>query len=153
MALTKGTEILWSDITTVLTSVNAARRKMNISNTTVTGGIGTLAKQSTVQDLYDALLECGGKEFPFFEGTSLAGFKKVEVKEITIPSVGDLIKPLPLVEIDEEANHVKLSIKGIDYRVGNKNKKAKIKETGTGFEPLINNIEHWINEKLNEMKS
>ena len=33
------------------------------------------------------------------------------------------------------------------------NKKAKIKETGTGFEPLINNIEHWINEKLNEMKS
>ena len=91
MALTKGTEILWSDITTVLTSVNAARRKMNISNTTVTGGIGTLAKQSTVQDLYDALLECGGKEFPFFEGTSLAGFKKVEVKEITIPSVGDML--------------------------------------------------------------
>ena len=58
-----------------------------------------------------------------------------------------------IIEIDEEANHVKLSIKGIDDRVGNKNKKAKIKETGTGFEPLINNIEHWINEKLNEMKS
>ena len=64
--------------------------------------------------------------------------------------VGELIIAR-IIEIDETTNHVKLSIKGINHRVNSKNKKTKIKETGTGFEPLINNLEYWITEKLHEI--
>ena len=66
--------------------------------------------------------------------------------------VGELIIAR-IIEIDEATNHVKLSIKGINHRVNSKNKKTKIKETGTGFEPLINNLEYWITEKLHEIDS
>ena len=66
--------------------------------------------------------------------------------------VGELIIAR-IIEIDETTNHVKLAITGINHRVTSKHKKPKIKETGTGFEPLINNLEYWITEKLHEIDS
>ena len=57
-----------------------------------------------------------------------------------------------VLEVDEETNHVKLSIKDIDYRISRKSKRSKIKETGSGFGILFDNLDYWIDEKLKEIK-
>lgn len=64
--------------------------------------------------------------------------------------VGETIY-VKVIEVDEKTNHVKLSIKDIDYRI-NKKHKSKIKETGSGFVILRDNLDNWISKKLNEMK-
>ncbi len=56
-----------------------------------------------------------------------------------------------ILDVDDSLNHTKLSIKDIDYRMDGKSKKMPIKETGTGFEQLKNNLDKWINDKLEEM--
>jgi predicted RNA-binding protein with RPS1 domain len=57
-----------------------------------------------------------------------------------------------VIDVDETENHVKLSIKGIDYRIRNSSKKvSSIKEVGTGFVALEENREVWIREKLKEL--
>lgn len=63
--------------------------------------------------------------------------------------VGDKIF-VEVVEVDEDDNHLRLSIKDIDY----KNDGAKLKrmaETKNGFKPLKDNLEIWINEKIKEI--
>lgn len=57
-----------------------------------------------------------------------------------------------VIDVDEEENHVKLSIKDIDYRIEKDRKKtSRIKEVGTGFALLEQNREEWIKEKLKEL--
>ena len=56
-----------------------------------------------------------------------------------------------VLEVDEKTNHVKLSIKDINYRISKKRNKSKIKETGTGFGILFENLDNWIEEKLEEI--
>ena len=58
-----------------------------------------------------------------------------------------------VLEVDEKTNHVKLSIKDIDYRISNKKNRSKIKETGTGFKILADNLDNWVEKKLNEIGS
>ena len=58
-----------------------------------------------------------------------------------------------VIEVDEETNHVKLSIKDIDYKIENKKRKSKIVERGTGFKILEDNLNYWIKEKLDEISS
>ncbi len=65
--------------------------------------------------------------------------------------VGETIY-VKVIEVDEKTNHVKLSIKDIDYRISKKSNKSKIKETGSGFEILKDNLDDWVLKKLNEMK-
>ena len=65
--------------------------------------------------------------------------------------VGETIY-VKVIEVDEKTNHVKLSIKDIDYRINKKPTKSKIKETGSGFEILSNNLDSWVAKKLDEMK-
>lgn len=57
-----------------------------------------------------------------------------------------------VIDVDENTNHVKLSIKDINHKINNKSKKTKIKETGTGFLVLYSNLDDWIDEKIKEMK-
>jgi len=57
-----------------------------------------------------------------------------------------------VLEVDEATNHVKLSIKDIDYRINKKRRRSKIKETGSGFLPLYNSLDDWIDEKIKEME-
>ena len=55
-----------------------------------------------------------------------------------------------IVEVDDENKQVKLSIKDIDYRHDG----ARIKrmaETKSGFTPLKENLDKWINEKIKEL--
>ncbi len=56
-----------------------------------------------------------------------------------------------IIDIDDESNHLKLSIKDIDYKGENKSKRRKIKEVGTGFKKLEENLNKWIEEKIEEI--
>ncbi len=60
---------------------------------------------------------------------------------------GDYIEA-KVLEIDDEKKQVKLSIK--KNKVNTKTKKS-IEEKGKGFEPLKENLEKWIQEKLNDL--
>ena len=63
--------------------------------------------------------------------------------------VGDKIYT-EVVDVDENNNHLKLSIKDIDY----KRDGAKLKrmaETKSGFTPLKDNLDIWINKKIKEI--
>jgi predicted RNA-binding protein with RPS1 domain len=52
--------------------------------------------------------------------------------------------------IDEE-NHLKLSIKNVDYQIGKK-KLKKIVETEDGFETLAKMLPKWEKEKIKELE-
>ena len=52
-----------------------------------------------------------------------------------------------VLEVDEDNLHLKLSIKNINYKSNDENN--PIKETRKGFLPLKENLDVWINEKLN----
>ena len=65
-------------------------------------------------------------------------------------AVGETIY-VKILDIDEETNHVKLSIKNINYRINNTKRKSKIKERGTGFKVLEDHLNLWIKQKLDEI--
>ncbi len=63
-------------------------------------------------------------------------------------NLGDTIR-VKVVEVDDNSCHVKLSIKDIDYRK-TKPKRKKIEEVGSGFGILRDNLDDWINSKIEE---
>ncbi len=52
--------------------------------------------------------------------------------------------------VDEESNHLKLSIKNFDYRI-NKKVKNNIEETSLGFLTLKEKLNDWIIKKKDEL--
>ena len=75
------------------------------------------------------------------------------VRDINIyGEVGETIY-VKILEVDNDTNHVKLSIKDIDYRIVKRYNKSRIKEVGTGFLPLKSHLDCWIDEKIKEMKN
>ncbi len=56
-----------------------------------------------------------------------------------------------VLDIDEENLHLKLSIKNINYKANNNN--SPIKETRKGFLPLKENLDKWIDDKMNYYKN
>ncbi|MDD2625613.1 MAG: S1 RNA-binding domain-containing protein [Tenericutes bacterium] len=64
--------------------------------------------------------------------------------------VGDIIYT-KILEIDEAQNHVKLSIKGINHKVKPKKERKLIKEVGSGFKILEENLNNFIVNKLKEI--
>lgn len=82
----------------------------------------------------------------------------IHISEISygfVKNVNDYLKVgdnifAEVVEIDDKENHLKLSIKDIDYkRDGSKLK--RMAETKNGFKPLKDNLDIWINEKIKEL--
>lgn len=63
--------------------------------------------------------------------------------------VGDKIF-VQVVDIDKNDGHLKLSIKDIDYKKDG-SKLKKMIETKSGFKPLKDNLDTWINEKIKEI--
>lgn len=63
--------------------------------------------------------------------------------------VGDNIYA-EVVEVDDKANHLKLSIKDIDYK-NDGARLVRMAETKKGFQPLKDNLDIWINEKIKEI--
>lgn len=56
-----------------------------------------------------------------------------------------------ILDVDNQNFQVKLSIKGIDYKV--RRKREPIKESPSGFKPLENSLSNWIETKINEINS
>lgn len=54
-----------------------------------------------------------------------------------------------VIEVDENERHLKLTIKGINYKVDGNNI-CEIDKNG--FMPLKNNLNIWINEKIKEIQ-
>ena len=63
--------------------------------------------------------------------------------------IGDIIYA-EVVDIDEEDKHLKLSIKDIDYKKDGARLK-RMAETKSGFKPLKDNLDNWINQKIKEI--
>lgn len=62
-------------------------------------------------------------------------------------TIGNIVK-VKVLEIDEDKLQVKLSIK----KIGKTSKKRKmITETGSGFEMLKENLQKWVDKKMNEL--
>ncbi len=59
--------------------------------------------------------------------------------------LGDVIEA-KVIEVDDEKKQVKLSIKK-----GNKKRQDFLQEKGHGFEPLKDNLDTWVQEKLDEL--
>ena len=92
----------------------------------------------SLDNFYSGLIHISEISNDFVRDTNLFG------------EVGETIY-VKVLEVDEDTNHVKLSIKDIDYRIDNKPIKCKIKERGTGFSLLSSNLNGWIEEKIKEM--
>lgn len=82
----------------------------------------------------------------------------IHISEISygyVKNVNDFLKVgdnifVEVVDIDNNDNHLKLSIKDIDYKKDGSRLK-RMAETKRGFEPLKENLEIWINEKIKEI--
>ena len=82
----------------------------------------------------------------------------IHISEISygyVKNVNDYVKIgdeiyAEVVDIDEKDNHLKLSIKNIDYK-NDGSKIERMEETKNGFKPLKDNLEIWIAEKNKEI--
>ena len=82
----------------------------------------------------------------------------IHISEISygyVKNVNDYVKIgdeiyAKVVDIDEKDNHLKLSIKNIDYK-NDGSKIERMEETKNGFKPLKDNLEIWIAEKIKEI--
>lgn len=63
--------------------------------------------------------------------------------------IGDIIYA-EVVDVDKDNNHLKLSIKDIDYKKDG-SKLKRMPETKSGFKPLKDNLDIWINQKIKEI--
>ena len=67
-----------------------------------------------------------------------------------VVNIGEVICA-KVIDVDDDAFHVKLSIRDIDYRA-TKRKRHKIVETASGFQPLADNLDAWIEKKIEEIE-
>lgn len=82
----------------------------------------------------------------------------IHISEISygyVKNVNDYLKVgdnifVEVVEAPDDDNHLKLSIKDIDYKKDGTRLK-RMAETKNGFKPLKDNLEIWINEKIKEI--
>ena len=74
------------------------------------------------------------------------------VKDIhNFVNVGDRIY-VEILDVDNEENHLKLSIKNINYKIDGHYRHKKIIETPNGFNTLKNNLPIWVNNKLKNIE-
>lgn len=84
----------------------------------------------------------------------------IHISEIShgfVRNITDFIKIgetiyVQILETDEETNHLKLSIKNIEYKPNIIKKQKKIVETSTGFRTLAYKLPKWINNSLETIK-
>lgn len=66
--------------------------------------------------------------------------------------IGDIIN-VEILEIDEPAGQLKLSIKNITYKERQPKKRKKIVETSLGFKTLAYHLPLWIEENLENTRN
>lgn len=82
----------------------------------------------------------------------------IHISEISygyVKNVNDFLKVgdnifVEVVDVDKNDNHLKLSIKDIDYKKDGA-RLTRMAETKSGFTPLKDNLETWINEKIKQI--
>ncbi len=67
-------------------------------------------------------------------------------------NIGDQIY-VEILEVDEESNHLKLSIKNIIYKKDGYVRRKMIEETASGFTTLAKKLPGWINDSLKKQKN
>ena len=112
-------------------------KEKDIIKVTVTGVQKYGAFVNTCDEKYDGLIHISEISYGFVK--SVNDYLKV----------GDTIYA-EIVDIDEEDNHLKLSIKDIDYKKDGTRLK-RMAETKSGFTPLKDNLDIWINKKIKEI--
>ena len=78
-----------------------------------------------------------------------------EVSKLFVRNINDYVKlgqqiRCKILEVNDDEKHLKLSIKDIDYQIGEK-KLKKIVETKHGFDTLKDQLPLWISEKVEEI--
>ena len=82
----------------------------------------------------------------------------IHISEISygfVKNVNDYLKVgdeifVEVVDVNDKSNHLKVSIKDIDYKKDGARLK-RMAETKDGFKPLKDNLETWINQKIKEI--
>ena len=78
----------------------------------------------------------------------------IHISEITnnfVRNVNDFVEIgewiyAKIIDVDKDNNNLRLSIKGLNYKVNNKDQ--KVKESIRGFSPLQENLSKWTEETL-----
>lgn len=65
--------------------------------------------------------------------------------------LGDTIS-VKIIGVDEDSNHLNLSIKNINYKKNSNSKRKKIVETSLGFKTLSYKLPIWIEESLKKFQ-
>jgi len=112
-------------------------KRKDIIKVTVTGVQKYGAFVSTIDDEYDGLIHISEISYGFVKNVN------------DYLKVGDNIYA-EVVDIDEKDNHLKLSIRDIDYKKDGSRLK-RMAETKSGFSPLKDNLDIWINRKIKEI--
>ena len=63
-------------------------------------------------------------------------------------NINDIIY-VNVIGVDKQSKHLKLSIKNINYT---NNQNTKVRESISGFLPLYNVLDNWIEKKISEIK-
>ena len=111
--------------------------KNDIIQVTVTGVQKYGAFVNTKDGKYDGLIHISEISYGFVKNVN------------DYLKVGDNIYA-EVVDVDENDNHLKLSIKDIDYKKDGARLK-RMAETKNGFSPLKDNLDIWINKKIKEI--
>lgn len=107
MAIVKGTPFLWTDITSLMSRVNAARSKMKKGSLSLpSGGQNTPALSSQAMTAVNGLLELDGATYFTFFANSGGTLHTIDIADIDLPEVGTLIRALPLATTFTEADKV-----------------------------------------------
>lgn len=94
MALSKGNEILWSDISAIFTRISTQRKKFGYSTVSASsyGSVGTKATAQLVQNMSNLLNEIKGQS---------KAFAAVTKYTIAVPAVGSYIVPAPFITMQD----------------------------------------------------
>lgn len=112
-------------------------KKRDIIKVTVTGVQKYGAFVNTKDDNYEGLIHISEISYGFVKNVN------------DYLKVGDNIYA-EVVDISDKDNHLKLSIKDIDYKKDGARLK-RMAETKSGFKPLKDNLDIWINQKIKEI--
>ena len=80
-----------------------------------------------------------------------------EISDNYVKNIHDVTKIgediyVKVIGVDNKSNHLVLSIKGIPYKVSEKQTKKRIKETSLGFKTLKYNLPIWIEKSLKKLE-
>lgn len=112
-------------------------KKNDVVKVTVTGVQKYGAFVNTEDDNYDGLIHISEISYGYVKNVN------------DYLKVGDTVFA-EVVDVNNDDNQLKLSIKDIDYKKDGA-KLKRMAETKSGFKPLKDNLEIWINEKIKEI--